>query len=109
MPADFHRLRYRVPKYSWSGYRTLMTTLETALGFGASEKAKFRLYCLELLSKHGWIGVHAAFPHLSRATVYRWRKTFLDAGKRLNSLVPRSTRPQRTRQMAVPVEEEDLP
>ena len=104
MPADFHRIRYRVPKYSWSVYRTLMRTLETALGFGASEKAKFRLHCIEFLDKYGWTGVHDAFPHLSRATVYRWRKTFLDAGKRLNSLVPKSTRPQRTRQMVVPAE-----
>lgn len=79
-----------------------MRTLETALGFGASERAKFRLHCIEFLDKYGWAGVHDAFPHLSRATVYRWRKGFHDAGKRLNALVPQSTRPRRTRQMAVP-------
>lgn len=104
MPADFHRIRYRVPKYSWSVYRTLMRTLETALGFGASERAKFRLHCLKLLDKYGWEGIHDAFPHMSRATVYRWRKQFLDSGKRLNALVPKSTRPKKTRAMAVPAE-----
>lgn len=104
MPADFHQIKYRNPKYSRLGYRTLMRTLETALGFGASEKAKFRLHCIELLGKHGWQGAHDAFPNLSKATVYRWRKRFLDSGKRLNSLVPKSTRPKTTRQMVVPVE-----
>lgn len=104
MSADFHRLRYRVPKYSWSVYCTLMRTLETALGFGASEKAKFRLHCITLLDKYGWTGVHDAFPHLSRATLYRWQKTFLDSGKYLQALVPKSTRPKNTRTMAVPAE-----
>lgn len=104
MPADCHCIRYRIPKYSWSVYRTLMRTLETALGFGASERAKFRLHCIEFLAKYGWAGVHDAFPHLSRATVYRWQQRLHDAGGRLNALVPQSTRPQRTRQMAVPAE-----
>lgn len=81
-----------------------MKTLETALGFGASDKAQFKFHCLELLDKYGWHGVHDAFPNLSRATVYRWRQTFIDSGKRLNSLVPKSTRPHKTRQMIVPVE-----
>ncbi len=81
-----------------------MKSLETAIGFGASEKAKFRLRCIELLNKYGWQGVQTAFPQVSRATVYRWRKTFLASGKRLNALVPKSTRPKRTRAMAVPAE-----
>jgi transposase InsO family protein len=79
-----------------------MRTLETALGFGASERAQFRFRCIELLGKYGWAGVHDAFPRVSRATVYRWRKQFHDAGKRLNALIPKSTRPQQTRQMLVP-------
>lgn len=104
MPADFHHLRYRVPKYSWSGYCILMKSLETALGFGTSERAKFRFHCIELLDKYNWRGVHDAFPYVSRATVYRWRRTFLNSGKRLNALLPKSTRPQKTRAMAVPAE-----
>lgn len=104
MPSDFHRIRYRVPKYSWSKYRTLMRSLETALGFGTSERAKFRFHCIQLLDKYGWEGVHDAFPHVSRATVYRWRKTFTDSGKRLNALVPKSTRPKNIRKMEVPAE-----
>jgi len=43
MPADFHCIRYRAPKYSWSVYRALMSILETSLGFGASESCKKHL------------------------------------------------------------------
>lgn len=81
-----------------------MRSLETALGFGVSEKAKFRLHCVGLLDKYGWKGIHDAFPRLSRATVYRWRQRFLESGRRLNSLVPQSTRPKRTRGMNIPAE-----
>jgi len=85
------------------GYCTLMHTIQTALGFGASEKAKFKLHCIEFLEKHGWKSFHDAFPQISRATVFRWRKQFEDAGKLLNALVPKSTRPHKTRKMNIPV------
>jgi len=44
-----------------------------------------------------------AFPYLSRSTLYRWKKLYEDSGKRLNSLVPKSTRPHQTRVMQVPL------
>lgn len=101
MPSDFGRTRYCVSKYTRSGYRTLMKTLETSLGFGVSHKAQFKLRCLELLDRYGWDGVKTAFPHVSRATVYRWHKQFHDSGRKLNVLVPHSTRPHRIRSMQV--------
>lgn len=101
MPADFHRVRYILPKLSKSGYGVLMHTLETALGFGASQKAKFRLHCIEFLSKYGWDKFHDAFPQVSRATVFRWQRRFRKSGKRLNSLLPQSTKPHHTQQMRV--------
>lgn len=81
-----------------------MHNLETALGFGASEKAQFKFHVIELLGSLGWRGLKAAFPHLSKATVYRWRQQFMASGKRLNALVPHSTRPLTTRRMQVPAE-----
>ncbi|OHD87663.1 MAG: hypothetical protein A3J39_06510 [Sulfuricurvum sp. RIFCSPHIGHO2_12_FULL_44_8] len=102
MPADFQRIQYRLPKFSRSTYGTLMHTLETALGFGASEKAQFRLHCIEFLVNRRWQAFHEAFPHISRATVFRWKQRFGASGRRLNTLVPCSTRPHRTRQMVLP-------
>lgn len=104
MPSDFGILRYRVPKYSRSGYRTLMKTLETSLGFGVSQKAQFRLRCIELLETHGSTAVVTAFPHVSQASVYRWKKKFYDSGRKLNSLIPKSTSPHNRRSMHVPYE-----
>lgn len=81
-----------------------MHTLTTAMGFGESDKAQFKLHCIEFYQHHGWRAFTDAFPHISRATLFRWRKAFLDSGKRLNSLVPQSTKPHATRSMHVPAE-----
>lgn len=80
-----------------------MRTIETACGFDISEKAKFRFHVLNVLAKGGWNNVKLAFPKLSRATVYRWKKQYEQSRKKLNSLVPRSTRPHHLRQMQTPL------
>ena len=103
MPADVHHVRYTLPKFSRNTYRTLMHSLTTALGFGASEKAQFRLHCIEFLKKYGWRSFHDAFPHVSRATVFRWQQHLRASGGRLNALLPKSTRPHHTRSMQIPV------
>lgn len=103
MPADFHKIRYRFPKLDIKVYGYLMKSISTALGFGENEKAQFRFHVLSLFFKSGWVVVKQAFPNLSRATVYRWKKTYEDSFKRLNSLVPKSTRPLNTRRMQTPL------
>ncbi len=102
MPADFQKKIYVLPKYSRGQYCALMTSLKNALGFETSDRAQFRLHVLKLLYVSGWKAVHLAFPKVSRPTVYRWKKDFEEAGKRLSSLIPKSTRPHRVRQMLVP-------
>lgn len=102
MVADFHQLKYRLPKYRESDYRILMHSLKTALGFEQSEKAKFKLHCIEFFEKRGFEALHDAFPYVSRSTIFRWRKYFVASKRKLNSLVPKSTRPHKVRQMAVP-------
>lgn len=101
MPADVHRKIYILPKFSRGQYRALMTSFKNALGFETSDRAQFRLHVLKLLSASGWKVVHLAFPKVSRPTVYRWKKGFEESGKKLFSLVPKSTRPHRVRQMQV--------
>lgn len=80
-----------------------MRTVASSLGFDTSDKAKFRLHVLTVFYHSGWKSVHISFPHLSRATVYRWRKQFENSGKNLSSLIPQSTRPHRVRAMQTPL------
>lgn len=95
------RVRYTRPKLELCVYKSLMTHASRTLGFDDSDPAKFRLHCIELYEHVGWPGLSAAFPQLKRRTFFDWRKTYLASGKRLVSLIPRSTKPQHTRTMMV--------
>ncbi len=79
-----------------------MQTLETIMGFDSSDEAKFRFHVLEVFYASGWSAVKLAFPNLKRATLYRWKKAYESSGKRLNSLVPKSTKPKKVRFMQTP-------
>ncbi len=76
-----------------------MRTLENIMGFDSSDEAKFRFHCLQVYYQGGWKASKVAFPKLSRATLYRWKKVYEDSGKRLNSLLPQSTKPHHVRIM----------
>lgn len=75
----------------------VMKTIANTLKFEDSDPAKFRLTVLEHTKEFGWPSASHAF-HVSRATIFRWRKR-LDG--RLISLVPTSTKPHHTRRMQV--------
>lgn len=79
-----------------------MHTINTALCFDSNNKAQLKLRVITLLEQSGWQSVKIAFPGISRATVYRWRKQFNDSNRQLKSLIPKSTRPHKTREMIVP-------
>jgi transposase InsO family protein len=85
-------------------YGSFMKTINSALAFNQSEVAKFHLHCVEHFIKHGWGSFHSAFPQIGRRTIYRWRKKYLDSGKRLASLIPQSTNPHSVRQMQTPAQ-----
>lgn len=74
-----------------------MKSLENILGFDSSNAAKFRFHVLNLFYQSGWEATQKAFPKLKRPTLYRWKKAYEDSGKRLNSLVPNSTKPAHVR------------
>lgn len=67
------------------------------MGFDCSEQAQFRFHVLKVFYEGGWRAVKLAFPNLKRPTLYRWKKVYEDSGKKLNSLVPKSTRPHHFR------------
>lgn len=81
-----------------------MKSVNNALGFAQSDIAQFRLRCINLLESQGYAGVKLAFPEVGRRTVFRWREQYLKSGKKLTSLLPKTTRPHRVRQMTIPVE-----
>lgn len=99
MPSDFNKLIYALPKFSRRDYISYMRTLDNIMGFDSSEQAKFRFHCLQVYYQGGFKAVNVAFPKLSRATLYRWKKVYEASGKRLNSLIPTSTRPINVRRM----------
>lgn len=79
-----------------------MRTLNTAFNFDFNDTAKFRLHVIDLYEKQGMKAALAAFPSISKRSVYRWRKRFNDSNRKLKSLIPNSTKPHKTREMLVP-------
>jgi len=96
------RLRWVLPVLKHEAYLRFMKTINNSLAFGNSDVAQFRLRCITIFENQGYAGVKLAFPYVSRRSVFRWQKTFLESGKKLMSLVPKSTRPNSVRQMIVP-------
>lgn len=75
-----------------------MKTFETTLAFNTSDVAKFRLHVLEYYYKYGLRPTLDAF-NIKKSTLYDWKRRYEDSRKKLNSLVPISTRPKRLRKM----------
>ena len=98
MPPDYNKKVYILPKISKGNYNTLMKLISNSLKFDLSDPAKFRLHVLDHYFKYGWKSTIDAFG-VKRSTLYDWRKVFINSKKKINSLVPRSTRPNHLREM----------
>lgn len=97
LAKDLHRINQHLPRYSRSGYAMVMKTIANTLKFEESEPAQFRFTVLDHAKRFGWQSASHAY-HVSRATIFRWRKR-MDG--HLISLVPVSTKPHHTRRMIV--------
>lgn len=86
-------------RYGW-----FMKTITNSLGFDASDKARFKLRCIEMYEAYGVKAVLQAFPNISTRSIYRWKRQYYQSGKCLSSLIPKSTKPKKVRQMQTPVE-----
>lgn len=75
-----------------------MKTIHNSLTFDISDVAKYRFHVLSHFYKHGLRSTLDAFG-VKKSTLYDWKSLFEGSGKRLSSLVPRSTRPKQTRSM----------
>lgn len=98
MSNEIPRLRFILPKISKGNYNTLMRLITNSFTFGVSDAAKFRLHVLDHFYKHGIKSTVHAF-NIPRTTIYDWKMAFEKSGKKLQSLIPKSTRPINTRQM----------
>ena len=96
--GDLPHLRYLLAKEDYFKYRRLMKTLESSLSFSHSDVAKFRWHVLSYYYKWGLNPALDAFK-VRKSTLYDWKKAYEESHKRLVSLVPRSTKPCRTRRM----------
>lgn len=79
-----------------------MKTVNNSLAFGNSDVAQFRLRCILILERQGYAGVKLAFPNVGRRTVFRWQEKYLESGKKLTGLLPKTTRPHQVRRMVIP-------
>ena len=102
MPADFHRVRYILPKLGKRQYYALMRSWANLNGFESNDIARFRFTVLKHVYEYGWKAAVSAFS-VKKSTLFDWKRQYEKSGKKLNSLVPKSTRPHCTRTMATDV------
>ena len=96
MPADFHKIRYILPKFERGQYYALMRSWANLNGFESNDIARFRFTVLKHLYEYGWKAAVSAFS-VPKSTLFDWKRAYEQSGKKLNSLVPVSTRPHHTR------------
>lgn len=96
MSHETDRTRYILPKLSWDNYNTLMRLISPVL----SDPAKFRKHVLDHYYQYGWRSSCNAFG-IKKSTLYDWRRLYQSSGRRMTSLVPKSTRPHHTRTMTL--------
>lgn len=102
MPSDFKRVRYILPKFSKSGYRRLMKTINNSLSEEVYDVACFRQHVLEYYYKYGPQPTMDAF-NIKKSCLYNWINVYEKSRKNYLSLIPKSTRPKRTRRMLTDV------
>lgn len=98
MPLFSRHLRYILPKFTPGQYYALMRSWATLNGFEENDVAKFRFTVLKHYHQYGWKAAVSAFG-VPKSTLFGWKRIYEKSGKKLNSLVPVSTRPHRTRLM----------
>ena len=76
----------------------MIRSIRSILSFSKSQTAETRLKIIEFHKKYGTKATRDAFS-ISKATVYRWKKTLKDSGGELDSLIPASRSPKRKRVM----------
>lgn len=79
-------------------YAIWMKTIHNSLSFDLSDAARYRLHVLDHYYQFGWKSAMNAFG-VKKSTLYDWKKVYERSLKRLDSLIPHTTRPHSTRTM----------
>jgi putative transposase len=95
MSNETNRNRYILPYLRRGDYNTLMKLISPKL----SDPVIFRIHVLDHYTKYGWKSASDAFG-IPKSTLYDWKRLYEVSGNEPVSLVPKSTRPHRTRMMA---------
>jgi len=85
--------------YGASGYNPAMNKFyKSILAYSISNEAKFRMEVINHFNQFGIDSTKQAFK-VSKATIYRWKNVFKQSSGRLSSLIPKSRKPKKIRQM----------
>jgi len=87
-----------LPKLTSGQYYFLMRSWANLDGFEANDTAKFRFKVISHCYDFGWKAATAAF-NVPKSTLFDWKRIYEKSGKKLNSLVPKSTKPKNIRLM----------
>lgn len=98
--SDFHKITYILPKFKARDYYALMRSWVNLNGYESNDIAQFRFTVLKQCYEFGWKAAVSAFG-VPKSTLFDWKQAYERSGRRLNSLVPASTKPHRTRIMVV--------
>ncbi len=81
------------------GYNPAMSKIyKSILSFSFSDEAKFRLEVINHFNQFGLESTQGAYK-VSRASIYRWQRELKNNRGSLKSLIPKSRRPKKIRQM----------
>lgn len=100
MSSGLNKIVYALPKFSRRNYAVLMKTLENIHNFDISDIAQFRFHVLQHFYQYGLSSTLNAF-NVKKSTLYDWKKRYEKSKKQLSSLIPKSTRPKKIREMIV--------
>lgn len=98
--SDFDHKDYLLPKLSRKSYRMLMKSMQDSFAMEISDVAKFRIHVITHYYKYGLRPTLEAFK-LKKSTFYDWKRSYETSGRKVISLVPRSTAPIQVRTMQI--------
>lgn len=87
-----------LPRLTPGQYHALMRSWTNLNGYESNDIAQFRFTVLKHCYDFGWKAAVSAFK-VPKSTLFDWKRAYERSNKRLNALVPISTRPKRTRLM----------
>jgi hypothetical protein len=98
-----YKLRTQSLFWKVKGYNPAMSKIyKSILAYSISDEAKFRMEVIDHFNKFGLASTKQAFK-IGKSTIYRWKNMFKKSKGILSSLIPKSRRPKKIRQMTTDI------